>query len=152
MLTLGAAMSQSQSTQALSQNDIQFNPILNIFSDAATVSPTQEGGGASVAGSGVTSTSTATAKPSVSTGFGGDEGGGEGFRSGYLPTSFMPSNIYSGSMQPGTDPDSQALFSESIAGMKARYIGGVGVDQSFNPLVLVGGVLVIGAVLYYAMR
>ncbi len=147
MMVMGAAMSQSQSTQALSQNSIQFNPILNLFSDSTNVNPNQTSGGSRIQDSGVASTAEATASPSVS-GFGGEEDSG---RSGYLPTSFMPGNLFSGSANPGADPDMRALFSESTAGVKARYLGDLGIRQSFNPLLLVG-LAVAGVGLYFWMR
>lgn len=149
MMVMGAAMSQSQTTQAISQNSIQLNPILNIFSDAAEVNPNQTSGGTNIKDSGATSKAEATAKPSVSSGFGEEGGGSESGRSGYLPTSFVPSNLFGGSRMPGADPDMEALYSESIAGVKAQYIGDSAIGQSLNPMVLVGGALVVGAAVYF---
>lgn len=145
--TLGAAMSQSQATQALSQNEIQFNPILNIFSDRAGISPTQKGGGTSLRDSGVSSTATATAKPSV--GFGG---GGESDRSGVVPSASMVSNRTPSFFQGGAinDPDTMANYSEILAnGPPARSAGR---SVSLNPVMIGAGALVAGFALWYFLK
>ena len=145
--TLGAAMSQSQATQALSQNEIQFNPILNIFSDRAGIAPSQKSGGASLTESGVTSTSEATAKPSAGFGGGGDSG-----RSGYQPVGYMPSTRMPSFFQGGAinDPDVGAQYAEILAsGPPARSAGRL---QSISPTYILLGAAVIGAGLWYYLK
>ncbi len=145
--TLGAAMSQSQATQALSQNEIQFNPILNIFSDRAGISPTQKGGGASLTDSGVASTATATAKPSV--GFGG---GGESGRSGYIPEARMVSNRMPSFFQGGqiNDPDVAAQYAEILANGPLGTSAGKTI--ALDPMYIIGGAAVAGFLLWYLLK